>query len=88
MKQTALYNAHIEMGAKTGEFAGYDMPLYYKDGVMAEHEWVRAHAGIFDVSHMGQVIVTGEKAQAFFETVTLFIRQSAARPRQIYGYDQ
>lgn len=70
MKQTALYNAHIEMGAKTGEFAGYDMPLYYKDGVMAEHEWVRAHAGIFDVSHMGQVIVTGEKAQAFFETVT------------------
>lgn len=70
MKQTALYQAHIEIGAKTGEFAGYDMPLYYKDGVMAEHEWVRSHAGIFDVSHMGQVIITGERAQDFFETIT------------------
>lgn len=70
MNKTALHAAHLEMGAKTGEFAGYDMPLYYKDGVIAEHEWVRSHAGIFDVSHMGQVIVSGENAQDFFETIT------------------
>ena len=42
LSQTALYEAHIASGAKTGEFAGYDMPLYYNEGVIAEHEWVRS----------------------------------------------
>ncbi|HIF24881.1 MAG TPA: glycine cleavage system aminomethyltransferase GcvT [Micavibrio sp.] len=69
-KQTPLYQAHLDSGAKMGPFAGYDMPLYYGEGVMAEHEWVREHAGIFDVSHMGQVILSGENAMAFLERIT------------------
>lgn len=53
-----------------GPFAGYDMPLYYKDGVMKEHEWTRAQAGLFDVSHMGQVMISGPGACGFFEKLT------------------
>ena len=70
MKTTALHAAHLTLGAKMGEFAGYDMPLYYKDGVLKEHEWTRSHAGLFDVSHMGQVMVTGAGASGFWEKVT------------------
>src|SRR5687768_8685166 len=70
MKTTPLHEAHKALGAKMGEFAGYDMPLYYPDGVMKEHEWVRAHAGLFDVSHMGQITVEGPQAAAFWERMT------------------
>ena len=54
--KTALHAEHVSLGAKMGEFAGYDMPLYYGLGVKKEHEWVREKAGLFDVSHMGQKI--------------------------------
>ncbi|AGH98153.1 glycine cleavage system aminomethyltransferase GcvT [Micavibrio aeruginosavorus] len=70
MKTTPLHAAHIALGAKMGEFAGYDMPLYYGEGVIKEHEWTRTHAGLFDVSHMGQMFVTGAGATAFWEHVT------------------
>lgn len=70
MKQTPFHDAHIALGAKMGPFAGYDMPLYYKDGVMREHEWTRAQVGLFDVSHMGQVMVSGPGACGFFEHLT------------------
>lgn len=52
------------------EFAGYDMPIQYPDGVMAEHNWTRSHTGIFDVSHMGQLIIEGPGAAQFLETLT------------------
>ena len=71
---TALHGAHVALGAKMGEFAGYDMPLYYGLGVKKEHEWVRTSAGLFDVSHMGQIMVKGEDggsdAVEFFEKIT------------------
>ena len=51
-KRTALYDLHVEHGGKMVAFAGYDMPVQF-DGVKAEHLWTRAHAGLFDVSHMG-----------------------------------
>jgi len=70
MKKTALTDAHKKLGAKMGPFAGYEMPLYYDGGVIAEHEWVRAHAGLFDVSHMGQVMVTGAGNIDFWQKVT------------------
>lgn len=70
MKQTALHNAHLCLNAKMGEFAGYDMPLYYPSGVIKEHEWVRSNAGIFDVSHMGQITLKGEGVVQFLETIT------------------
>jgi aminomethyltransferase len=72
LHKTPLHASHIALGAKMGEFANYDMPLYYKDGVMKEHEWVRSKAGLFDVSHMGQIIVHGpeEEIVAFWEGLT------------------
>src|SRR6056297_1428048 len=57
LRQTPLHALHVELGAKMVPFAGYDMPVQYKLGVMKEHLHCRAAAGLFDVSHMGQVIV-------------------------------
>ena len=68
--KTALFDAHLAAGAKTGPFAGYDMPLYYKEGVLKEHEWVRNNAGLFDVSHMGQIYLEGADVVAFLERIT------------------
>lgn len=70
MKTTALHTAHVALSAKMGAFAGYDMPLYYADGVLKEHEWVRSGAGVFDVSHMGQISLKGKGAQSFLEKLT------------------
>jgi aminomethyltransferase len=70
LKHTPLHQAHLDLSAKMGEFAGYDMPLYYAAGVMAEHEWTRAEAGLFDVSHMGQIILTGKGIAQFWESMT------------------
>ncbi len=60
MKRTPLYDLHVELGAKMVPFAGYDMPVQYPLGVMKEHLHTRAAAGLFDVSHMGQVILSGK----------------------------
>ena len=51
-------------------FAGYDMPLYYGEGALAEHNWTRSHGGFFDVSHMGQVLIEGEGVAEFLEKIT------------------
>ncbi|HSR73005.1 MAG TPA: glycine cleavage system aminomethyltransferase GcvT [Kiloniellales bacterium] len=58
-KRTPLNALHRELGAKLVPFAGYEMPLQYPDGILAEHRWTREKAGLFDVSHMGQVRLTG-----------------------------
>jgi aminomethyltransferase len=58
LKRTPLYESHQALGAKFTPFAGYDMPVQYRDGVMAEHRWTREHAGLFDVSHMGPAVLT------------------------------
>ncbi|WP_095597039.1 glycine cleavage system aminomethyltransferase GcvT [Actibacterium pelagium] len=57
LKRTGLYDLHVELGAKMVPFAGYEMPVQYPLGVMKEHLHCRAQAGLFDVSHMGQVIL-------------------------------
>ena len=54
IKKTSLNNLHIKYGAKLVEFAGYQMPIQYKDGIIQEHKYTRSHSGIFDVSQMGQ----------------------------------
>ena len=51
--KTPLHALHTRLGARMAEFGGYDMPIQYADGIMAEHNWTRQHAGLFDVSHMG-----------------------------------
>ena len=70
MKQTPLHAAHLTLKAQMAEFAGYDMPIQYPDGVMAEHNWTRENAGLFDVSHMGQITLEGEGVVAFLEKLT------------------
>jgi len=69
MKKTALYNKHVELGAKMVPFAGFDMPVQYA-GVTEEHFAVREKAGMFDVSHMGQFIIEGAGAKDLLQYVT------------------
>jgi len=67
--KTPLHALHLELGAKMVSFGGYDMPVQYPAGVMAEHKHTRAEAGLFDVSHMGQVRLVGTNAAAALETL-------------------
>ena len=69
MKQLVLSDLHEALGAKMVEFSGYKMPIQY-EGVKAEHHSVRNEVGVFDVSHMGEVFVTGEKALDFLQYIT------------------
>ena len=59
IKKTPLYNLHILHGAKMVEFAGYQMPIQYKSWIIQDNKFTRENAGIFDVSHMGQLFITG-----------------------------
>jgi aminomethyltransferase len=71
MKVTSLNNAHRSQGGKMVEFAGYDMPVQYSEGMLKEHEWVRSdNVGIFDVSHMGQFTIEGENVAQFLSKIT------------------
>lgn len=69
MKNTALTHIHESLGAKMVPFAGYNMPVQY-EGVTAEHETVRNGVGVFDVSHMGEFLLTGPNALALIQKVT------------------
>ena len=69
MKNIALNDIHIKLGAKMVPFAGYNMPVQY-EGVTAEHLTVRAAVGVFDVSHMGEFLVSGANALALIQKVT------------------
>ena len=69
LNRTPLFDIHQELGAKIVPFAGYEMPVQYKDGIIKEHLHTREKAGLFDVSHMGQVIVEGQGAQVALEAL-------------------
>jgi aminomethyltransferase len=66
---TPLYDLHVALGARMVPFAGYAMPVQYPSGLVAEHHHTRNHAGLFDVSHMGQLRLVGIDAAAAFETL-------------------
>lgn len=68
MKNTPLFDKHVALGAKMVPFAGYNMPVQY-EGVNAEHDAVRNAVGVFDVSHMGEFLLTGENALALIQKV-------------------
>lgn len=74
LKRTPLHGLHLELGARMVPFAGYEMPLHYANGILKEHRHVRAAAGLFDVSHMGQLSIHARRgglgeAAASLETV-------------------
>src|SRR5437660_9339344 len=70
LRRTPLYALHVELGGKMVPFAGYELPVHYQAGILKEHLHTRAHAGLFDVSHMGQATLFGPDAAAALETLT------------------
>src|SRR5713101_7901751 len=70
MKHTPLHDIHVALGAKMVPYAGFEMPVSYPAGITAEHKAVREHAGLFDVSHMGEFEVTGPDRNAFVQRIT------------------
>lgn len=70
MKLTAFHSIHKSLGAKMVSFAGYEMPIQYPAGIIAEHKIVREKVGVFDVSHMGEFEVRGKDALAFVQKIT------------------
>ena len=70
LKRTPLHDIHVALGGKIVPFAGYEMPVQYPTGITTEHKAVRERAGLFDVSHMGEFIVTGPGAVDFVNSVT------------------
>jgi aminomethyltransferase len=70
LKKTPLYERHVELGGKIVDFAGWALPVEFA-GIKQEHQKVRTEAGLFDVSHMGEILVTGAGAQALLQRVTV-----------------
>ncbi|WBW71245.1 glycine decarboxylase T subunit [Schizosaccharomyces osmophilus] len=71
LKHTPLYDLHVNAGATIVPFAGFSMPLQYKDQTIStSHRWTREHSGLFDVSHMVQWFIRGENASAYLESIT------------------
>lgn len=83
--KTPLHALHTELGARMVPFAGYSMPVQYPAGLMAEHHHTRAAAGLFDVSHMGQLRLVGAEAAAAFETLMPVDVIDLAVGKQRYG---
>src|SRR6478672_8724684 len=69
LRRTPLYSLHRELGAKIIDFGGWEMPVQYS-GILEEHRAVRERAGIFDVSHMGELEVRGPGAQSALQRIT------------------
>ena len=69
LKRTPLYDAHVAAGGTMVDFGGWEMPIQYPVGIVAEHLYDRKHCGIFDVSHMGRLIVEGSDRVAFLQKV-------------------
>ncbi len=84
LKKTAFYDTHVALGAKIVEFGGFEMPVQYA-GIIEEHRRVRESVGIFDVSHMGEVYVTGTDALAFVQKITVNDASKLSRGRVQYS---
>lgn len=89
LERTPLHNLHVTLGARMVPFAGYEMPVQYPIGVMKEHQHCRAAAGLFDVSHMGQVILRADDPDVAKHRLEQLIPQDVvglAEGRQRYGF--
>ena len=71
--RTPLYDAHVGLKARMVPFAGYDMPVQYPTGILSEHTWTREHAGLFDVSHMGQCFIVAESFERAAEAMEALV---------------
>ena len=82
--RTPLHALHVSLGARMVPFSGYDMPVQYRAGIVAEHLHTRAMAGLFDVSHMGQAILSGHDASTRLETLVPGDLQALGEGRMRY----
>ncbi|MTH33169.1 glycine cleavage system aminomethyltransferase GcvT [Paracoccus limosus] len=85
LRRTPLFSLHMSLGARMVAFAGWEMPVQYPMGVLNEHLHTRAHAGLFDVSHMGQVILRGPEVAQALEALVPADVAGLAEGRQRYG---
>jgi aminomethyltransferase len=85
LQKTPLHDLHVELGARMVPFAGYSMPVQYPAGLIAEHKHTRNAAGLFDISHMGQLRLVGPDAAAAFETLMPVDVIGLAPGKQRYG---
>lgn len=85
LAQTALYDLHQELGARMVPFAGYSMPVQYPAGILREHEHTREAAGLFDVSHMGQVVIEGAGTAEMLESLVPVDVKSLGVNQQTYA---
>jgi aminomethyltransferase len=86
LAHTPLHALHLELGARMVPFAGYDMPVQYPAGIVAEHTACRTGAALFDVSHMGQLLLEGADAAAALETLVPVDVQGLAVNKQRYTF--
>ncbi len=86
LQKTPLHTLHLELGARMVPFAGYDMPVQYPGGIMAEHKQCRESAALFDVSHMGQLRLLGGDAAAALESLVPVDIIDLAVGKQRYGF--
>src|SRR6185436_8327890 len=86
LKRTPLHTLHVELGARMVPFAGYEMPVQYPSGILAEHRHTRAQASLFDVSHMGQARLHGGDAAGALEALVPIDLKSLAFGRQRYAF--
>jgi glycine cleavage system T protein len=84
-RHTPLYDWHVANGAKMVDFAGWEMPVQYADGAIAEHRLVRRSAGLFDISHMGRVEIVGRDATRFLDYVLTNDMAGCPVGQSIYG---
>ena len=85
LKATPLKDLHLELEARMVPFAGYEMPVQYPEGIKTEHLHTREHAGLFDVSHMGQVVITGEGVAQALEALVPVELESLGINKQTYA---
>ena len=83
-KRTCLYDKHVALGAQVSPFGGFDMPIQYT-GIVDEHQAVRQACGVFDVSHMGEVLVTGREAQRYVNHIFTNDVTQCADGQILYG---
>ncbi len=84
MKRTCLYDKHVALGAQMSPFAGFEMPIQYS-GIADEHQAVRTACGVFDVSHMGEVVVNGKDAERFVQHIFTNDIKDAKDGQVFYG---
>lgn len=83
-KRTCLYDKHVALGALISPFGGFDMPIQYSN-IVDEHQAVRQHCGVFDVSHMGEVLVSGTDAERFVNHIFTNDVRGMADGKILYG---